>query len=201
MPSVTRYWPADEILSLDQPDGARVQVRVLRSARRTKSLAVGWVGPTTLEVRAPLTTSVHDIEQALASLWPRLQRSQPGREAPDPDTELEQRAQQLNASYFRGKLSWRSIRYVRNQHHRYGSCTPNEGTIRISERVQNMPSWVRDYVLIHELAHLQEPNHSPAFWALVKRYRLTERARGFLQGVAYATHQPQEEGDDDADGA
>jgi hypothetical protein len=39
-------------------------------------------------------------------------------------------------------------------------------------------------VLLHELAHLVQPRHGPAFWALLQSYPRTERARGFLEGVA-----------------
>ena len=72
------------------------------------------------------------------------------------------------------------IRWVPNQAHRWGSCTPAHRSVRISDRAASLPPWVLDYLLVHELAHLVEANHSAAFWALVDRYPLAERARGFL---------------------
>ena len=98
------------------------------------------------------------------------------------DGSLTRRAQELNEKYFDGKLEFR-IKYVTNQSSKSGSCTPATKTIRISDRVANMPPWVRDYVIIHELAHLVQPNHSREFWKLVNRYRYAERARGYLIAV------------------
>jgi predicted metal-dependent hydrolase len=49
--------------------------------------------------------------------------------------------------------------------------------------LQSQPDWVLDYVLVHEIAHLEIPDHSPEFWTLVARYPLAERARGFLLGL------------------
>jgi predicted metal-dependent hydrolase len=72
------------------------------------------------------------------------------------------------------------IRWVANQEHRWGSCTPARGVVRISDRLASFPPWVLDYVVVHELAHLIEPSHSAAFWTLVARYPLAERARGYL---------------------
>ncbi len=59
------------------------------------------------------------------------------------------------------------------------------GTIRISDQLASMPTFVQDYVIIHELAHLLEPNHGPKFWELVYQYDRTERARGFLMGAGF----------------
>jgi predicted metal-dependent hydrolase len=53
-----------------------------------------------------------------------------------------------------------------------------------------MPDYVVDYVLLHELAHLVEPGHGPAFWALLEGYDRLERARGFLEGVTAAPNLP-----------
>ncbi len=77
----------------------------------------------------------------------------------------------------------REIKWVTNQEKRYGSCTPSTATIRISDRVASLPLWVLDYVLVHELAHLVEANHSARFWKLVAKYPLAERARGYLMAI------------------
>ena len=55
-----------------------------------------------------------------------------------------------------------------------------DATIRISERLRDVPGWVVDYVLVHELAHLLEPGHDARFWGWVQRYPRTERAMGYL---------------------
>lgn len=66
------------------------------------------------------------------------------------------------------------------QQQRWGSCSPEDGKIRISSRLAGMPGWVLDSVLVHELAHLEIPDHGPDFQALVGRYELAERAKGYL---------------------
>lgn len=56
---------------------------------------------------------------------------------------------------------------VRNQRSRWGSCS-RDGRIALNWRLLQMPDAVREYVLLHELMHLREHNHSPRFWALVE---------------------------------
>ncbi len=101
------------------------------------------------------------------------------------DAELTARANSL-ADRFLGGARAQAVRWSTRMQRRHGSCTPEDGTIRVSCRLAGYPGYVLDYVLVHELAHLQEPNHSPEFWALMAAYPQTERARGFLEGVAYA---------------
>ena len=79
-----------------------------------------------------------------------------------------------------------SVKWVRNQNGRWGSCTPADRSIRISERIQTFPDWVIDYVILHELCHLVVANHNAQFWALVARYPRAERARGYLEGISAA---------------
>lgn len=56
---------------------------------------------------------------------------------------------------------------VRNQRSRWGSCG-RDGHISLNWRLMQMPDWVRDYVLIHELMHLRRMDHSPAYWKHVE---------------------------------
>jgi predicted metal-dependent hydrolase len=57
---------------------------------------------------------------------------------------------------------------VRDQKRRWGSCS-SDRTLRFNWRLIMAPPEIGDYVVVHELAHLRVPNHSPAFWAEVER--------------------------------
>lgn len=106
------------------------------------------------------------------------------------DAELTERAERLSAEYFGGRARPTTVRWVTNQNTRWGSCTPAEGSIRLSHRLKGMPEYVVDYVLLHELAHLLVPGHGPDFWRLLEAYPRTERARGYLEGVVAAERLP-----------
>ncbi len=56
---------------------------------------------------------------------------------------------------------------IRNQRSRWGSCARN-GNIALNFRLVQMPAHVRDYVLLHELMHIRQQNHSRRFWRLVE---------------------------------
>lgn len=155
-------------------------VEIVRSDRRRKSVSAE-LRQGVLLVRAPATMSDTELQPIVDKLRSRLQNRY--RPIPSGDEALQKRAQELNKTYFYGKLRWHSIRYVTNQNKRFGSCTPAQGTIRISHRVAELPRFVQDYVLLHELAHLEEANHGPRFWQLVSRYPLAERARGYLMAI------------------
>ena len=153
-------------------------VRVVRSPRRRKTVTAYRDGDTVV-VLLPGRMSRREEAHWVATMLQRLEQRERRRQPPG-DSELERRALQLAARYLEGAVEPRSVRWVGNMRSRYGSCTPEDGTIRMSDRIAPDPAWVRDYVLVHELAHLAVPDHSAAFWRLVARYPLTERARGFL---------------------
>jgi predicted metal-dependent hydrolase len=74
----------------------------------------------------------------------------------------------------------REITWSDNMLSRWGSCTPATGSVRISTRLARFPDWVIDYVIVHELAHLEVSDHSTEFWRLAHRYPKSERAIGYL---------------------
>jgi hypothetical protein len=90
---------------------------------------------------------------------------------------------------------------VSNQRRRWGSCTPADATIRLSDRLVAMPEYVVDYVLLHELVHLLVLDHGPAFEAWMQTYPRLLEARAFLAGVDHATGHGLDSEPDDADDA
>jgi predicted metal-dependent hydrolase len=158
------------------------KIEIIRSTNRIRTASARMVDGT-LVVRMPAGISQEEERKLVDTLVRRVVKAEKRRKGEKPLPDLKRRAADLNRTYFAGKLQVREIKWVTNQEKRYGSCTPSTATIRISDRVATMPLWVLDYVLVHELAHLLQPNHSPAFWKLVMRYPLTERARGYLIAV------------------
>ena len=157
-------------------------IEIIRSPNRVRTASARMVDGT-LVVRVPDGISAEEERKLVDTLVKRVVRAEKRRKGEKPLPDLKRRAADLNRLYFGGKLQVKEIRWVSNQEKRYGSCTPSTATIRISDRLGTMPLWVLDYVLVHELAHLLQANHSPAFWKLVARYPLTERARGYLMAV------------------
>lgn len=156
----------------------KVKVEVVRSPRRRKTVEAVKDG-NRIVVRLPATLTRSEAKRWVREMLDRIEESETVKRLNE-KRDLQQRAEELHRRYFAGRPALRSIRYVANQRDRYGSCTPVDGTIRLSHRLADLPDWVRDYVIVHELAHLRVPDHSPWFWKLVRRYPLAERARGFL---------------------
>ncbi|MGH3485070.1 MAG: M48 metallopeptidase family protein [Nocardioidaceae bacterium] len=180
---------------MKEPDRPAVEVR--RSKRRRRTVAAYRDGDTVVVMMPARLTKAEEAEWVEIMLG-RLER-QSRRQAPS-DAELARRAENLSKRYLDGLARPVSVRWVDDQQARWGSCTIADRTIRLSSRLRGMPAWVVDYVLVHELAHLLVPGHSPDFWEWVNRYPRTERARGYLEGVsATAVMPPSPDLDDDAE--
>jgi predicted metal-dependent hydrolase len=170
------------------------QVEIRRSRKRVRTVSAWREGERTIvAVPARFTRAQENewVERMLARLEAQERRRKPS------DVELAARALDLSARYLGSRAIPTSVRWATNQGRRWGSCTPSDGTIRISDRVRGMPRWVLDYVLLHELAHLLHAGHGPQFWAELESYPSTARARGFLEGYAYGADRPEgQQGDE-----
>jgi predicted metal-dependent hydrolase len=167
-------------------------IEVRRSTRRRRTVSAYREGDK-IVILMPARTSKTQEQQLITEMVDRVTKREArvaSSGARAGDSQLVNRARQLSNTYLEGRARPASVRWVTNMQHRWGSCTITDRTIRLSHRLQSMPSWVIDYVLVHELCHLLEPGHDRAFWAWAERYPRTERARGFLEGVAVAAQLP-----------
>jgi hypothetical protein len=169
-----------------------VDVEVVRSARRRKTVSARRVEGV-LRVSIPAAMSATEERRWVAEMVRRFER----REQAGP-VDLPARAELLAGRFDLPVPT--TIRWVDNQRARWGSCTPGDGAIRLSSRLASFPGWVLDHVIVHELAHLVEPGHGPAFQALVLRDPLAERATGFLIAKGMEPAGADTHADDDAEG-
>ena len=155
-------------------------VKIIRSSNRKRTIGAKLEGDT-LVVHAPEEIPGEELSKVIETFKRRLARRMLKKEA-NKSEDLAALAEKLNRKYFGGAVKVNSIEYTANQTSKFGVCNSMCREIRISHVLAKMPDWVRDYVVIHEMAHILEPNHSAAFWAIVGRYELAERARGYLMG-------------------
>jgi predicted metal-dependent hydrolase len=163
---------------LEERSSAPIEVRT--STRRRKTATAFWQDDTIVVV-LPSWMRPPQSDAMVESLVRRVLAQRPMRHASDDD--LARRAAHLAQRYLSGTLP-RSIRWVTNQRQRWGSCSLASRDIRVSDRLRVVPDWVLDAVLVHELAHLDEPAHSARFRQLAGRYPRMEEADTFLQGFS-----------------
>ncbi|WP_433871522.1 M48 metallopeptidase family protein [Saccharopolyspora sp. CA-218241] len=168
---------------------AEPQVEVRRSKRRRQTVSAYRDGDK-IVVLLPARMSRAEEKRWVADMLSRLQRSETRRRSParESDEALVRRCRELAARYLDGRAEPSGVRWVAPMRTRWASCTPSEGTIRVSRRLRDVPGWVLDYVLVHELAHLLVPGHGADFWKWVRRYPKTERAIGYLEGLSAAAN-------------
>ena len=184
--SSTELDPAEPIEFVYQrTDLTKVEVR--RSKRAKRNVTAHRDNEKTV-VTVPTRMAKRDIADYVNELVTRLDDRD---ERSTSQALLEQRARQLSKQYLAQDLFEThfvpvSIRWVTNQNARWGSCTPSEGTIRLSHRMVRMPTYVIDSVIIHELIHLLIADHSEDFYELMNKYPDQERAKAYLDGFSHA---------------
>ncbi|MFH0905049.1 MAG: M48 family metallopeptidase [Methanobacteriota archaeon] len=155
-----------------------MEIKVIRSPDRKKTIQAKLIGET-IVIYLPCGMHREEERKIIERMKKKIENKRLKRNI-NKDDYLIKRFAEFNNRYFQGTLKVNSIEFVTNQESRRGSCTPANGTIRLSHKLLDMPKWVLDYVLMHEMSHLLHPDHSKAFWEKVSEYKYAERARGFL---------------------
>jgi hypothetical protein len=171
---------ADEAQILEV-DGVALELRVIR--KRVKNINARLRGKTLL-VSAPHRVPAGELEETILQLARRLVRR--GRaDVVNSDGGAETIARKV-AARFSDPPEVAEVRFVTNQRARWGSYSSQTGVVRLNAALRQMPPWVLEAVVAHELAHSFHLDHSPAFWELVRSVcPKTDRARAFLEGVSW----------------
>jgi predicted metal-dependent hydrolase len=154
-------------------------IRIVSSRRRRRTVSAR-LRSGVLELLVPSWMPSAERQQWAERMRERLER-RVARSRPS-DERLDERARALNERHFGGRLRWTSIGYA-EMSRRWGSCTFTTGAIRIAKRAATLPDWVLDYLLVHELAHLEHSDHGLEFHELENRYPRAERAKGYLMAL------------------
>ena len=155
-------------------------IRIIRSNRKTLSIQVNT--DATITVRAPKRTSDRTIERILREKEPWIRKQMEKMEdkmknapqplEPDEIRALAERALEYipkRVAYFAPKVGVNYGRItIRHQKTRWGSCSA-KGNLNFNCLLMLMPEEVIDYVVVHELCHRKEMNHSKAFWREVEK--------------------------------
>lgn len=150
-------------------------IDVVRSARRKRTVSAS-LREGRVKVMVPAGLEPDEETKLVEEIAGRVIRKATSR-----DVDLVARAGELAERYDLPEPT--EIKWSTRQKRQWGSCSPGDSRIRVSNRLATMPSWVLDYVLIHEMAHLEVADHGPRFRELVERYELSERATGYLMAV------------------
>lgn len=155
-----------------------MEYRIIRSARRTLALQIEKTGE--ILVRAPYQTSAARIESFVLahSEWIEKHKRRIAACTLPPLTadkvaELRARAKAdlpARTAFWAGLMGVDYARVtITSAEKRFGSCN-SRGGISYSYRLMQFPEAVIDYVVVHELAHRKEMNHSPRFYAIIAQY-------------------------------
>ena len=161
--------------------GARSPDIEIRTSRRRRKSATAYWSDGRIVVLLPSHLRGTERKEMVDWLVARVLSRRP--RAAASDEALFNRAMHLGRRYVPGADPL-SVRWVTNQQKRWASCTAETGEIRLSHRLQGVPEWVLDAVLVHELAHLVYPDHSPRFHDLADRFPRQSEAAPFLEGYA-----------------
>lgn len=162
-------------------DDATLTLSVQR--KRVKNVNARLHG-STLYLSAPSGMPSRELEAASFKLARRLLRRAHAQKVNAEEDALDLATKV--ARHFPEPPNVERVMFVSTQRSRWGSYSQRTRTVRLNAALRSMPRWVLQAVVAHELAHAIHPDHSPAFWKLLRSVCPdTDRAQAFLAGVSW----------------
>lgn len=158
-----------------------MKIKVIRSLKRKKTISARLVGEV-LELRVPRFLPLFKVNHYAALFEKKFKKKESKRN----DSFLQKRARMLSSKYLLKRLPGYEIAWSERQSKIFGICNKKTKSIKISARLKRAPSWVIDYVVLHELAHLLYSGHGKDFWGAVNKYPKAEAAKAFLKGMSFS---------------
>ena len=173
-------------LSQELPGIGEGEIVVIRSARRKRNIAAYRQGGA-IVVSIPARLSKADERVVVPEMVAKIRAQEAARSVDE--SVLATRTVNLLMQYA-PEMTERptSVLWRGGMKGRWGSCTSVDGTIRISERLQNVPEYVLDYVLYHEGIHLRFGDHGRDFNLTLARFPRADLAQAYLDGYEAAEH-------------
>jgi predicted metal-dependent hydrolase len=165
-------------------DGVELEIAIERKG--VKNVNARLAG-STLSVSAPHTMGQEALDEAVLKLARRLLRRAHASRLNEAEDAL--KLARKVAKRFPKEPSIQRVVFVTTQRKRWGSYSTRTKTVRLNAALRQMPAWVLEAVVAHELSHIFHADHSRAFWNLLRSVcPETERAEAFLAGVSWLAH-------------
>lgn len=158
-------------------------VEIRLSAKRRRTIAARMEAGRVV-VLAPMSIPAAELRTSAHELVEKVRRRHTGAAQSGDAEALMRRARTLNQKYLENRATVASVTWVNNMNRRWGSCSVDSGRIRISARLKDVPEYVLDSVLIHELVHTWIPDHGAEFKEWAAKAPHAERATGYLEAYS-----------------
>jgi len=152
------------------------EILIVRSRARKRTIQARLINDRTIKVLAPFYADAGFLDDFIKKSVKKLSRKA---KIFSGDDDLTERSKMLKDKFVPEAPDF-IIGYSDSLRTTWGKCFVRDKNIILNNKLKECPVWVTDLVIIHEIAHLVHSDHGKEFRRIVSRYKLKERATGYL---------------------